>query len=68
MKEIEISCPIGKEPSSEDIVAASARALGVSPKAVAHYRIVRRSIDARGDILYRYRVEAFKAGEEYAEY
>ena len=53
MKEIEISCPVGKEPSPEEIISVSARSLGVAPKAVAHYRIVRRSIDARGEILYR---------------
>lgn len=68
MKEIEIACPIGSEPASEQIVAAAARALGVSPKAVARYRIVRRSIDARGGILYRYRIEAYKAGEDCIEY
>ena len=68
MKEIEISCSIGKEPSPEQIISAASRALGVSPKAVAHYRISRRSVDARGEILYRYRVEAYKTGEEYQEY
>ena len=68
MKEIEISSPIGKEPSPEQIISAASRALGVSPKAVAHYRISRRSVDARGEILYRYRVEAYKTGEEYQEY
>ena len=68
MKEIEIACPIGKEPSAEQIVASAARALGVAPKAVAHYDIVRRSIDARGDILYRYKVLAYRAGEERSEY
>lgn len=68
MKEIEISVPIGREPSSEQITAAAARAMGVAPKAVSSYRIVRRSIDARGDILYRYRIEAYKAGEDLNEY
>ncbi|MBO8444131.1 MAG: NAD(P)/FAD-dependent oxidoreductase [Bacteroidetes bacterium] len=68
MKEIEISVPIGREPSSEQITAAAAKAMGVAPKAVASYRIVRRSIDARGDILYRYRIEAYKAGEDLNEY
>ena len=68
MKEIEISCPIGEEPSSEQIVRAAARALGVAPKAVGHFRIVRRSIDARGEIVYRYRIEAYREGDEYAEY
>ena len=68
MKEIEISVPIGREPSSEQITAAAAKAMGVAPKTVSSYRIVRRSIDARGDILYRYRIEAYKAGEDLNEY
>lgn len=68
MKEIEISVPIGREPSSEQITAAATKAMGVAPKAVSSYRIVRRSIDARGDILYRYRIEAYKAGEDLNEY
>ena len=68
MKEIEISCPIGKEPSHEQILASAAKALGVQPKGVGKYRIVRRSVDARGEILYRYRIEACKAGEQLEEY
>ena len=68
MKEIEIACPLGQEPSAEQIVAAAARAMGVAPKAVSGWRIVRRSIDARGEILYRYRVEAYRSGEEILSY
>ena len=60
MKEIEIACPIGKEPDTAQMVAAAAKALGVAPKNVSACRIVRRSIDARGDILYRYRIEAYR--------
>lgn len=68
MKEIEIACPLGQEPSAEQIVASAARAMGVAPKAVSGWRIVRRSIDARGEILYRYRVEAYRSGEEILSY
>lgn len=68
MKEIEIACPIGKEPSAEEVIAAAARAMGVAPKAVSQWRIVRRSIDARGDIIYRYRIEACSSGEELETY
>ena len=68
MKEIEIACPIGKEPSAEQIKAAAAKALGVSPKAVGKWRIVRRSIDARNDILYRYRIEAYRSDETAEDY
>lgn len=68
MKEIEIACKIGSEPSREEIVAAAAKALGVSPKAVGACRIARRSVDARNDILYRYRIEAYKSDESVPEY
>ncbi len=68
MKEIEIAVPIGKEPGRDEIVAQAARAMGCPPKAVAQTRITRRSIDARKDILYRYRIEAYKTGEEWSDY
>lgn len=34
----------------------------------AHCHIVHRSIDARGDVTMRYRVEAYKKDEPYEEY
>ena len=70
MKEIEITCKLGKELSEDEILAAAVRALGVSPKIKSQlkYRILRRSIDARNDILYRYRVEVAKPDEVMAEY
>ena len=36
--------------------------------AVAHCHIVHRSIDARGDVKLRYRIEAYKSDEPYEEY
>ena len=70
MKEIEITCKLGKELSSEEIQTAALKALGLSPKVKTQipYRIVRRSIDARNDILYRYRVEVYRPDETVAEY
>ena len=68
MKEIELTCKLGKELSPEEIKAAAVKALGVSPKSEVSYRIVRRSIDARTDILYRYRLEVYKQGEQMEEY
>ena len=68
MKEIEIACPIGTELSPEQIRAAAAKSMGVAPKAVADWRIVKRSVDARGDILYRYRIQACKTGEALEDY
>ena len=70
MKEIEITCKLGKELSADEIQTSAVRALGVSPKIKEQlrYRIVRRSIDARNDIIYRYRVEVYKPDEEMTEY
>ena len=70
MKEIEITCKIGKELSADEILTAAVKALGVSPKVKEQirYRIVRRSIDARNDIIYRYRVEVYKPDEQMTEY
>ena len=70
MKEIEITCRLGNELSADEIQTAAVKALGVSPKLKQQlkYRIVRRSIDARNDILYRYRVEVCKPDEVMEEY
>ena len=68
MKEFELALPIDRTPEKEQIVAAAAKAMGVQPKSVAHYRILKRSIDARGEILYRYRIAAFASGEDLQEY
>ena len=70
MKELEITCKLGKELSADEIQTAAVKALGVSPKIKGQikYRILRRSIDARNDILYRYRVEVAKPEEVFEEY
>ena len=65
MKEIEITSKLGSELTADEIQTAAVKALGVSPKIKGQlkYRIVRRSIDARNDILYRYKVEVYKPEE-----
>lgn len=63
MKEFDIAFPVRHEPSDEELRQAAARALGVKADRVAEARIVRRSLDARGEILYRYRVQAVARGE-----
>ena len=70
MKEIEVTCKLGKELTADEIQTAAVKALGVSPKMKSQlkYRIIRRSIDARNDILYRYRVEVGKPDETLEEY
>ena len=70
MKEIEITTKLGNELTADEIQTAAVKALGVSPKIKSQlkYRILRRSIDARNDILYRYRVEVAKPEEVMEEY
>ena len=70
MKEIEITTRLGNELSADEIQTAAVKALGVSPKIKSQlkYRILRRSIDARNDILYRYRVEVAKPDEVMEDY
>ena len=70
MKEIELTCKLGKDLTPDEIQTAAIKALGMSPKAKTQirYRIVRRSIDARTDILYRYKIEVYKPDEEMSEY
>ena len=70
MKEIEVTCKLGKELTADEIQTAAVKALGVSPKMKSQikYRILRRSIDARNDIIYRYRVEVGRPEETFEEY
>ena len=68
MKQIELTCKLGKEHSESEIQAAAVKALGVSPKIKVQYRILRRSIDARTDVMYRYQLEVYRPGESPLEY
>lgn len=70
MKEIELTCKLGRELSADEIQTAAVKALGVSPKIrqQLRYRIIRRSIDARNDVLYRYRIEVCKPDEALPDY
>lgn len=68
MKQIELTCKLGKELSESEIQAAAVKALGVSPKIKVQYRILRRSIDARTDVMYRYHLEVYRPGESPLEY
>lgn len=68
MKEFDFSCPIGKEPDRARIFEAAARAMGMPVGRVADCIVLRRSIDARGEILYRYRIAAYVSGEPVQEY
>lgn len=64
MKEIEIAVPLGKALDAEFARGEAARALGVKPQMVGEIREIRRSIDARKEPLWRYRLQVYKQGEE----
>jgi len=68
MKEFEVTKKIGKELTEAELREASSKALGVRPEKVAASVIVRRSVDARQDIVYRYRIQAYREGESVSEY
>ena len=68
MKEFEIAKKIGKELTEAELKEAAAKALGVKPEKVGRTVVVRRSVDARQEILYRYRVQAYREGEAYEPY
>lgn len=68
MKEFELAFPLQHVPTEAELRQAAARPLGVRPERVAAVRIVRRSLDARGEIVYRYRVQAALAGETLEDY
>lgn len=68
MKEIEISKKIGRELLDEDVLPLAAKTLGCKPQMVGEWRVVRRSVDARKEPLYRYRVAVVRKGEDFEEY
>ena len=68
MKEIEISKKIGRELLDEDVLPLAAKALGCKSQMVGEWRVVRRSVDARKEPLYRYRVAVVRKGEDFEEY
>lgn len=68
MKEIEVAKKIGKELTDADVLPVAAKALGVRQEKVGQWRVVRRSVDARQDVLYRYRIACVREGEAFEEY
>ena len=68
MKEFEIAKKIGQPLGEEELRAAAARALGIREQQLGEVRIVKRSVDARQDVLYRYRIQACRQGESLETY
>ena len=63
MKVFEAAYPLGHTPSGEELKIAAAKACGVPPSKIASCEILRRSLDARGQLLYRYQIQAFVEGD-----
>lgn len=63
MKEFEFSLPISKPADDETLAQAAAKAMGIARKHVDTVTVIRKSLDARNDILYRYRCVANRCGE-----
>lgn len=68
MKEIEIIVPVSKELSQEVMESEARRQLGLPKAAKVRCVIIRKSLDARKEVVWRYRVEAYKMDEEYLPY
>ena len=68
MKEFELAVKIGREIPKVELEVAAAKALGVKPDKIGHIEVVRRSVDARQEILWRYRIQAYRQGEEFVPF
>ncbi len=63
MKIFEAAYPLLHTPTADELRAASAKACGVHPSKIIKTDILRRSLDARGQLLYRYQIQAFVEGD-----
>lgn len=66
-KEFEIAFGIKHTPTREELVTSAAKAMGCAKGKVRDVTILRRSLDARGEILYRYRISATTTDEPQAD-
>ena len=65
MKEFDLIAPPGREPSQQEVLSAARRQLGLPGSAVPRTVMLKCSIDARKDVVYRYRYAAYAPNEEY---
>ena len=68
MKEFDVVTPPGREPSQQEILSAARKQLGLPASAVPKTVLLKCSIDARKDVVYRYRYAAYPPGEEYVPF
>ena len=64
MKIFEVAYPLNHKPTGEELLSAAARACGVPARKIKRCDIVRRSLDARGQLVYRYQIKALVEGDE----
>ena len=68
MKEFDLTAPPGREPSQQEVLSAARRQLGLPGSAMPRTVLLKCSIDARKDVVYRYRYAAYAPGEEYVPF
>ena len=59
MKEFDVVTPPGREPSQQEVLSAARKQLGLPASAVPQTVLLKCSIDARKDVVYRYRYAAY---------
>ena len=64
MKIFEAAYPLNHKPTGEELLSAAARACGVPARKIKRCDIVRRSLDARGQLVYRYQIKTLVEGDE----
>ena len=68
MKEIDIVVPVGRDLSEELMASEARRQMGLPKTAAVRCVVTKRSLDARKDVVWRYRVEAYAPDEAYEPY
>ena len=68
MKEIEIAVPVGRTLTEEQMAVEARRQLGLPKTAAVRCVVVKRSLDARKEVVWRYRVEAYGPSDNYEPY
>ena len=68
MKEIEVVVPVTQALTEAQMAAEARRQLGLPKSAEVRCFVVKRSLDARKDVVWRYRIEAYGPSESYEPY
>ena len=63
MKEIEIAVPVGRTLTEEQMASEARRQLGLPKGIPVRCIVTKRSLDARKEVVWRYRIEAYGSSE-----